>query len=145
MFDHPLVTLIHCFYQRLISFSSHLQSLLLFALRLIFGHQIIDIGLSQLIHFDMAFLGPLVARTEFGCGLLLMVGFASRLAALPLIFILLFVLHALPPDSLSLFDPMLIATSRPFPLLLSCLFIFIFGPGRISLDAWIKARLKAHL
>jgi uncharacterized membrane protein YphA (DoxX/SURF4 family) len=29
-------------------------------------------------------------------------------------------------------------SQNPYPFLITTLLVFIFGPGRISLDAWIK-------
>jgi putative oxidoreductase len=84
----------------------------------------------------------LVGYIELICGLLLIAGLASRLAALPLVFTTLAVLATAHTPAIAewkfITHPSLIAHAPPYPLLISALLVLIFGPGRVSLDAWIK-------
>jgi putative oxidoreductase len=83
-----------------------------------------------------------VASFETVCGFLLFFGLASRIAAIPLIFIMLVALSTAHAPDLSdfrfLFDPILLVKQTPYPFLITSLIVFIFGPGKISLDGWIK-------
>jgi uncharacterized membrane protein YphA (DoxX/SURF4 family) len=39
------------------------------------------------------------------------------------------------------FEPSAFAQQAPYPYLVTALLVLIFGPGRLSVDAWIKRRL----
>jgi putative oxidoreductase len=85
-------------------------------------------------------LGPglslaLAGSAEFLGGLLLALGLMTRLATLPLAFtmaVAAFVVHAADPFQ-----------KQEFALLylVPCLVLFFTGPGRFSLDEWLRKRL----
>ena len=77
--------------------------------------------------------------TECACGLLLLVGFASRLITIPLIinFCVAYV-TASREILLSIFnDPDAFVSDAAFLFLLVSVIVFIFGPGAFSVDALI--------
>ena len=82
----------------------------------------------------------LSALTEIVCGLLLVVGFASRLITIPLIvnFCVAY-LTASREVLLNVFkDPDAFVSDAAFLFLLASLIVFIFGPGALSIDALIR-------
>lgn len=134
---------------------SNLQSLFLLYMRLTWGHQFILIGLhkfhsiNETIHYFESLGIPYshfhayeVAFFETIGGILLMAGFASRIICIPLIFILITALSTAHADQLTNFqfilDPKSLVGSNPYPFLITTLMVFCFGPGRISIDAWLK-------
>jgi len=143
------------FYNFFLKIGSNLQSLFLLAMRLTWGHQFLIIGLDtvrnphSVIDFFQSYGVPftethtfLAGYAEIICGICLMVGFASRIITLPLMFILAFTFgaqhfHILKDFFLS-FDPHPLAQTLPYPYFIASAMVFCFGPGRISLDAWIK-------
>lgn len=155
MFDNRCVQCLARFYATLVRWSSQLQSLLLLYLRLIWGWQFILAGIDKVERIEAVIdlfahhgipyanlYAPMMARVEIIAGCLLLIGLASRFAAFPLILIMFTTLEAAHGNAIStltfLKDPALFAQEPPFPYLMVSLLIFIFGPGRISLDAWIK-------
>ncbi len=90
---------------------------------------------------------PFVSRLEMGCGLLLILGLASRVASLPLIAIMIVSIQAIENPSAAhsqlLFEPNFLTNLSPSPFLFTALLVLIFGPGRISIDAIIKRRIEA--
>jgi putative oxidoreductase len=86
-----------------------------------------------------AFNAPLASFTELGCGALLVLGLASRLAAVPLMVTMtvailtakLAEIHGLP----DLFGEV------EWTYLVLLLVIVVFGPGKASLDALVRSRL----
>lgn len=142
-------------YGWVISSGSNLQSLFLLWMRLTWGHQFILAGLNKLGNIQETieyftsiniiypeFHAYLVGYGEVICGALLLVGLASRLVSIPLIVMMVTALSTAHAHKLSDFkfivDPSLLVGEAPYPFLITALLIFIFGPGRISIDAWIK-------
>lgn len=142
-------------YSFIVKIGSNLQSLFLLYMRLTWAHQLFMAGLADLKNIDSLaamlqkfhfptphFHAYEFAYVELVCGLLLFTGFLSRLAALPVIAVMLAILSTIHAEALShlgfLTDPVLLTLQRPYPFLITGLLIFIFGPGRISIDAWIK-------
>lgn len=96
------------------------------------------------------FLGPFVGVVEISCGLLVLLGLLTRLAALPLLAVMAvallttklpillghgfwgFALRELPSYG---FWAMAHESRTDFALVMSLLFLLIVGPGRWSLDA----------
>ncbi len=83
-------------------------------------------------------------------GILLLVGFFSRGAAFLLGLDMLITIaseHIHTFFNLEfLMDPFVLIRVEPFLLFMACLLILIFGPGRLSLDGWIKRLLdRRHL
>lgn len=143
------------FYLWLIKGSSNLQSLFLLWMRLTWGPQFIVLSLQRLnnlgqsIEFfsSLGFHHPLfhtylVGYIELIGGILLTVGLASRLAAIPLVFTTLAILSRAHVPALTewkfITHPLLAANEAPYPFLIAALLVLIFGPGRVSLDGWIQ-------
>lgn len=133
-----------------------MQPVLLFALRLYWGYQFFITGRGKLLNIERtaAFFEsidiplPLVNAyaagiTECLGGLLLLIGLGSRLAVIPLVVTML-VAYATAhrQELMSLFsNPDAFVTAPPFLFLLVSLIVFVFGPGRLSLDALVVPRL----
>ncbi len=134
---------------------SNLQSLFLLYMRVTWGHQFFLIGLEKLHSITETvksfselgipysyFHAHLVALFELIGGLLLVFGFASRLISVPLFIIMVTALatahsHVLA-DFKFVLDPKSLVGENPYPFLITTLIIFCFGPGKISIDAWLK-------
>lgn len=155
MFKNPLVHLFAKLYGLLIKIGSNLQSLFLLWMRLTWGHQFYITGSGKLANIDRVveffislgipyahFQAYLVSYTELIGGILLMLGFASRLATIPLIIAMVTALATAHAHLLTHFDfffePSTLVHEAPYPFLITSLLVFIFGPGRISVDAWLK-------
>ncbi|MCI0617278.1 DoxX family protein, partial [bacterium] len=119
-------------------------------MRLTWGHQFFLIGTGKLqnISKTIEFFDQLgipyshfhayeVALFETIGGILLIVGFASRLISIPLTIILITALSTAHADALSNFkfilDPKSLVGENPYPFLITTLMVFCFGPGRISI------------
>lgn len=155
MFKNSLLHWISSFYTMIITAGGKFQSLFLFYMRITWGYQFFILGLAKLGNIEplsdlfssLAIPAPLlnaylIALLETLCGFMLFIGLGSRLAALPLIIMTLVALSAAHPSNLSelhfLLQPQSLAKEAPYPFLITSVLIFIFGPGRLSLDAWIK-------
>lgn len=85
---------------------------------------------------------PLVACLEFGGGLLLLLGLGTRIAALPLVGVMLMAIRtALWPDIHALSDLFGLAEFG-YVVLLSGL--VVFGAGSLSLDALVRRRIGSR-
>ncbi len=130
------------------------QSALLLLLRLVYGFMFAQAGWGKLSHFDQSvayfsslgmpapqLLMPLAASVELLGGLALLLGLASRLAALSLSFVMLTAYataHAAEAfGSLEAFT-----RQEPYPYLVAALIVLAFGAGRLSMDAMIAWRLN---
>lgn len=137
-------------YGQIINLGSSLQDYLLLGFRLLWGFGFFMAGwgklqnISPIIDFFESinipypdFHANLVAWIECIGGLLLMVGFATRLTCIPLIFIMFIALTvAHKKVTLNLInDPESFIKQTAFSYFLISLLLFSFGPGRISLDA----------
>jgi putative oxidoreductase len=139
-------------YGLLVSALNYLQSPFLLLLRVYFFWQLFLTGQGKLTNLGkvtdyFASLNiPFPAVNAAICGffetfgsLLLIVGLASRLTAIPIVFLLSVAYLTADFEALSKFfsDPDKFVKADPFPFLLSALIILVFGPGKISLDAAI--------
>ncbi len=155
MLTSPFLRFIDKFYSFFIMIGGNLQSLFLLYMRMTWGHQFFITGLGKLGHMDkvidfftsLGFKHPVylsysVASLETVCGFLLFIGFASRIAAIPMIITMLIALSTAHAPNISNFrfltEPLELVKQEPYAFLLMALMVFIFGPGRISVDAWIK-------
>lgn len=144
--------MINC-YEGLIAAGSHLQSLLLLAMRLYWGVNFFLSGwgkfqnIDKVIGFfkDLGIPFPevnayLTAGIECFGGLLLVIGLGSRLVAIPLAFTMVVALLTAHWSAVAHLwrDPDEFVRQAPFNFLLICLIIFAFGPGRFSLDAILE-------
>ena len=160
MFENRFLAFWIRFYERIIWLGSNLQSLFLLYFRCTWGYQFFLSGIHHLtsvqptidfftrvgIPFAETY-APFVSRLEIGCGILLILGLSSRLAAIPLILIMLVSIQAIDnpsaPHTQLLFEPNFLTNLSPSPFLFTALLIFIFGPGRLSIDAYLKRRIIA--
>lgn len=130
-------------------FASYLQSPMLLLTRLYWGIGFIMAGLTKFYDIDKVreffvtidipqplFNAFFVASTEALCGLLLAIGFLSRIAAIPLIVIMCVAYATAHPESLKAIftDPPTFLKESPFTYLYASLLILTFGPGKFSLD-----------
>jgi uncharacterized membrane protein YphA (DoxX/SURF4 family) len=124
-------------------------------MRLTWGHQLFMTGLADLKNIDALtatlknfnFPTPVFHSYEFAYveligGVLLFMGFLSRLAAIPVAIVMIAILSTVHGEAIGNFrfitDPVLLTVQRPYPFLITALLVFTFGPGRVSIDAWIK-------
>jgi putative oxidoreductase len=149
----PVLSSIRTGYGFLIAGSSYLPSGFLLIIRLYWGWQFCSTGFGKLTHIGKiidffsslgiplpALNAYLAGTTECVGGLCLLIGFASRLVAIPLIFTMLVAYATAERDALeSIFsNPDKFTGADPFLFLLAAVIILIFGPGKISIDAWLK-------
>jgi putative oxidoreductase len=135
-------------YKLLISGANLLQSPFLLLLRVYFFWQLFQTGQGKLAHIGkisdyFASLGiPLptlnaymAGATEMVGSLLLIIGLASRLTAIPITVVM--AVAYLNADGI-FSDPDKFVKADPFPYLISALIVLLFGPGKLSVDALIK-------
>jgi putative oxidoreductase len=143
------------FYRLLIQAASSLQSVLLLAIRLYWGWQFHTTGAGKLHDLGKvtgyftdlgipapAFNAYFVSGLEFVGGLLLMIGLASRPIALLCVIDMLVAFWVGDRDNLRLIfsDPDKFQGAAPYSFLFAFLIVFIFGPGKASIDAWLSRR-----
>jgi putative oxidoreductase len=145
-------------YRLLVSWLNHLQSPFLLLLRIYFFWQLFQTGQGKLTNLGkvsdyFASLGiplPGVSATITGLfetfgSLLLIVGLASRLTAIPITVVMIVAYLTGDFEAVTKFfsDPDKFVKADPFPFLFTALIILVFGPGTFSLDALI-ARLMGQ-
>lgn len=127
-----------------------LKDYLLLAMRLYWGWSFFMAGFGKFGNIQMVeeffsslqlplplFQAYLVASVELVGGLCLILGIASRVAAIPLaITMIVALLTAHLAETLTVFEnPQRFINQLPFNYLLTCLIVLCFGPGKFSLDA----------
>jgi putative oxidoreductase len=147
-------------YQTEIRYVSYAQPALLFLLRLYFGYGFFKAGLGKLENIEntaeyFASLdiplptlnAYLAGATECFGGLLLLLGAASRVVTIPLIFTMLVAYATQHLDELrplwtlrddGSYNPATFFKAAPFPYLLTALIVLLFGPGAFSIDGFLK-------
>jgi putative oxidoreductase len=140
-------------YELLVMVANCLQAPLLLALRVYFFWQLFLAGMGKLLNIGRTaeFFGSLnipmpvfnaylASATECFGGLLLVVGLASRLVAIPVAVTMIVAYVTADYEALTsiLSDPDKFVAAAPFPFLLVALLVLAFGPGAISIDALIK-------
>jgi putative oxidoreductase len=155
MFENPLLRFFGYLYELIIKVGGNFQSLFLLWMRLTWGHQFYLSGSAKLhnmektIQFFTTLQLPypelhayVVGWIELVGGLLLFIGLASRLVSIPLICVMIGALATAHAEQLVLAkfitEPANFVTMAPYPFLITSVLVFLFGPGRISLDALIK-------
>lgn len=155
VFENKFLRAIDSIYGFFIKLGSNLQSVFLLYMRLMWGHQLFIHGIQKFSHTEtvIQFFGNLnlyhpgaaayiVAFFETVCGFCLFFGFMSRIAAFPIIFIMISALSLAHSEAILewrfLLDPLKLVQQEPYPFLITALMVFIFGPGRVSVDAWLK-------
>ncbi len=148
-----MVSFVRRIYEFEIGLLAPLQPVALLALRLYWGYQFFLAGLGKLMNIDRTagFFDslhiplPLVnaymaGATECFCGLLLLIGLASRITTIPLIVTMLVAYATAHTQELrSIFNnPDAFVSAPPFLFLLASLIVLVFGPGWISADGMIE-------
>lgn len=130
------------------------QSPFLFLIRLWWGTQFAIAGFAKLINLEatsnyfqsldipVPLLNALLAGgIEFIGGILLVLGLFSGLASLSLIFVMIVAFATTESAAfyqlINEFDPTLLFKSAPFLFTYTCIVIFLFGPGKFSLDHYL--------
>jgi uncharacterized membrane protein YphA (DoxX/SURF4 family) len=90
------------------------------------------------------FLAYFVASFEISCGTLMIIGFLTRIAAIPLFIIMMtaIITTKIPILINKGFWTMAHESRTDFAMILLILFIFIYGAGRLSLDYLIQRRMN---
>ena len=136
-----------------------LQSPFLLLIRGYWGWQFLQSGIGKFNHIekvisfftDLGIPAPTLnaycnASLETIGGLLLILGLASRLIAVPLTINMIVAYITADREALTSFfsEPAKFFAADPFPFLLVSLLILLFGPGKLSLDTlilmWRKKR-----
>ena len=145
-------------YGLLIQVGSSLQSPFLLLVRLYWGWQLIQTGWGKLHTLDkvtefFASLGipapalnaTFVASLELVGGILLVLGLASRLIAVPLVLNLCVAYVTADREALGsiLSDPGKFYGAAPYTFLFAALLVLIFGPGSFSIDALLSRGVGA--
>ena len=155
MFANPLIHFIDTLYRPFVRIGENLQSLFLLLLRVTWGHQFFLAGYHRLHGMDHViqefttlsishpiFSAYLVTWVELIGGICLVLGFASRLVSIPLMIAMISAFGLAHAHVFTHFqfiiNPLSLVRAAPFPFLMTTIIVFIFGPGRISLDGWIK-------
>ena len=140
-------------YEVLVSGANLLQSPFLLLLRIYFFWQLFQTGQGKLAHIDkiadyFVSLGiPLptlnaymAGATETFASLLLIVGLASRLSAIPVTIVMMVAYLTADFEAVTNFfsDPDKFVKADPFPFLITALIVLVFGPGKFSINAVIK-------
>lgn len=89
-----------------------------------------------------AIQAPMVAGLEFGGGLLLLLGLGTRLAALPLVGVMLVAIRTALWDDIHALSDLFGLAEFGYVVLLSAL--VVFGAGSLSLDALVRRRLGSR-
>jgi putative oxidoreductase len=153
-------------YQTEIRYVSYAQPALLFLLRLYFGYGFFKAGLGKLENIENTaeyFTGLdiplptlnayLAGATECFGGLLLLLGAASRVVTIPLIFTMLVAYLTQHLDELrplwtlrddGSYNPATFFKAAPFPYLLTAIIVLLFGPGAFSIDGLLKWLQDRH-
>lgn len=147
---NPLFAVIEFLYDLMVTISNHLQSVLLYAIRFIWGIQLMQAGLGKLLNIDTPIgyftqLGIpfpvenawLVGFTETFGGMFLALGLLSRLTAIPLI--INFIVAYITTEQESLKKLLSLDTddffaAAPFLFLAAAIIVIVFGPGAYSVD-----------
>ncbi len=144
-----MIPLLTSAYRLLISIGNSLQSPFLLLIRLYWGWQFFLTGKGKLMNFEKttdffsslniplpAFNAALAGSTEMVGGLLLLVGLASRLTAIPLIITMVVAYLTADLDAAKMIfsEPDKFFAAAPFLHLFACVLVLIFGPGKFSID-----------
>lgn len=140
-------------YRWLVTGASSLQSLLLLGIRLYWGWGFFQTGKGKLMNLDRTTqffhdLGiplpglnaTLAGATECFGGLLLLIGLASRLTAIPLLFTMLIAYLTAESEALKAIftEPDKFFGAAPFLFLAASAIVLVFGPGKISIDGLLE-------
>lgn len=160
MLTHPLVRLAIAAYFWLIAFiTKWLQPIFLLIIRLYWGWQFHITGMGKLSDISKvtgyfqslgipfpAFNAYLAGSTECFVGLLLLLGFASRLTTIPLIITMCVAYLTASLDAVkNIFSkPDDFTSDAAFLFLFASVIVFLFGPGPLSIDGLIGWYIKSR-
>ena len=151
-----MIKIVEKLYRLLIAVASSLQSPFLLFVRLYWGWQLAQSGWGKLHNIEKVteffmslglpapgFTAHFIASLEFVGGILLILGLAARLIAVPLTINMIMAYIIADHDALmSIFsNPDKFYAAAPYTFLFASVVILIFGPGLFSIDAVI-ARLR---
>ena len=157
--NSALLTLIRTGHQLLVKVAGYLQSPFLLVLRLYWGWSFFMTGKGKLlnhaqtteffasINIPLPGLNAWMAATiECFGGLLLLVGLASRVVSIPLIFTMIVAYLTADNEAVQAIfsDSDKFTGADPFLFLLTSVIIFLFGPGALSLDHLIGKKWRAE-
>lgn len=154
-----IISLTRKIYSLLIKVGNFFQPLVLLAFRLHWGWLFFKTGRGKLLNhertvdFFTSLNIPLpdvnawfVGGLECVGGLLLLVGLFSRPIAFMLMINMLVAYLSVPEDRAALLgifgDPKPFFEAEPFFFLLTCVLVFSFGPGKLSLDTLLRPLLS---
>ena len=153
---NTLINFIRRGYELLVAGGNSLQSPFLLFLRVYFFWQLFMTGQAHLAHIGkvadfFVTLGIpfptlnayLSSTVEFFGSLLLIIGLASRLTAVPVAVTMGVAYLTADFQAITSFfsDPDKFVKADPFPYFICALIVLVFGPGRFSVDALIKWKL----
>ena len=107
----------------------------------------LGIGRFQQIGIPQAqYMAPFVGAVEVACGTLLLLGFFTRLAAIPLLAVILTAIATtkLPMIIKNGVWSMLHEARADLCMLLGSLYLLIVGGGAWSVDAWLERRIAGE-
>jgi len=156
---NPIAAAITYLYDLLVFVGNHLQSPLLFAIRFVWGIQLMQAGFGKLLNIEtpIAYFTQLhipfpvenawlVGFTETFGGMFLALGLLTRLTAIPIIIDFIVAYIASEQDALkkllSLDTDDFFAAS-PFLFLFAAVIVLAFGPGAFSVD-YLIARWRGQ-
>jgi putative oxidoreductase len=157
MKENPILRLATSGYRLLILAATWLQSIFLLIVRLYWGWQFHTTGMGKLKDIpkvtdyfqSLGIPHPelnayMAGTTECVGGLLLLIGFASRITTIPLIITMIVAyLTAMPDVVKNIFNkPDDFLGADPFLFMLAAIIVFLFGPGLFSVDGLIGHLLK---
>jgi putative oxidoreductase len=129
-----------------------LQSPFLLVMRLYWGWQFFQTGKSHLMNLekttafftDLGIPAPklnviMAGGTECVGGLLLLLGFCSRVISVPLMFTMIVAYATADKEAAQVIfsDPDKFVSASPFLFLLTAVIVLLFGPGKFSVDGLI--------
>jgi putative oxidoreductase len=154
---NKLISLARAFHDFLVKAASYLQSPVLLVMRLYWGWSFYQTGLGKLRNLERTadyfhtlglplpgFNAAMAGTVECVGGLLLAIGLASRLAAIPLIITMVVAYLTAEIDVVkNIFsEPDKFIAADPFLFLLTAVLVLAFGPGALSLDRLIALLLR---
>ena len=155
-----LASLVSSLESALARVGSYLQSPLLLILRVWWGWSFAQTGWGKLMNLDRTAgyfaslnlpapkLNAIAAgSTECLGGVLLLLGLFTRFASPALIVVMFVAYYTAEHEALVgvLHDPDKFTGAAPFLFLLVALIVFAFGPGRLSLDNWVRKKTTCRL
>jgi len=106
--------------------------------------ELVGAGRFEKIGFtNPEFLAALVASFEVFCGVLILIGFSVRMAAIPLLIIMITAITTtkIPILQEKGFWQMAHDSRTDFAMIMLIIFLLIYGAGRLSIDCLIKRKL----